>query len=251
LVSCYCLFSRCRLFVVCRPLNGLFVLRFRAIQGVLPLTDGRHCLFKILGNCETKRRIISKQEQGQAQGHGGRAIRYVYCWILRVFVADFGRSGADFLRVVYTQAGRLFFKILRNCDAKRGLSARATARTRARAWRRSATVLFLSKIAGFHCGFRSIWADFLRVVYTQARRFFSKILRNSGAKRRIISQATARTSARAWRRTATVLFLLKTENFYCGFREIWADFLRVVYPQRRAVQIWRADLLAFSGVIYA
>ena len=109
-MSCYCLFSRCRLFVVCRPLNGLFVLRFRAIQGVLPLTDGRHCLFKILGNCETKRRIISKQEQGRAQGDGGRVARYVYCWILRVFVADFGRSGADFLRVVCTQAGRLFFQ---------------------------------------------------------------------------------------------------------------------------------------------
>ena len=183
-MSCYCLFSRCRLFVVCRPLNRLFVLRFRAIQSVLPLTDGRHCLFKILGNCETKRWIISKKEQGRAQGDGGRAIRYVYCWISRVFVADFRRSGADFLRVVCTQAGRVFSKILRNCDAKRGLLARATARIRARAWRRSATVLFLSKIAGFHCGFRSIWADFLRVVLHAGAPFFFQNPTQFGGKKK-------------------------------------------------------------------
>ena len=180
-------------------------------------------------------------------GHCGTFIVGYRGFLLRISVDLKLISFALFAR----RRAAFFFKILRNCDAKRGISARATARTRARAWRRSATVRFLSKIAGFHCGFRSIWADFLRVVYTQAGRFFSKILRNSGAKRRIISQATARTSSRAWRRTATVLFLLKTENFYCGFREIWADFLRGVYPQRRAVQIWRGDLLAISGVICA
>ena len=134
------------------PLNELFVFAFPRFRALLSHRRAGGFLFS---NCGPKRGITSKQEQGQAQRHGGRAMRYVCCWILRVFVADFGRSEVDFLALFTRRAGRFFFKILRNCDAKRGVSARETARIRARAWRTGDTVRLSSKRAGFYCGYSS------------------------------------------------------------------------------------------------
>jgi hypothetical protein len=89
------------------PLNELFVFAFPRFRALLSHRRAGGFLFS---NCGPKRGITSKQEQGQAQRHGGRAMRYVCCWILRVFVADFGRSEVDFLALFTRRAGPLFFQ---------------------------------------------------------------------------------------------------------------------------------------------
>ena len=38
-------------------------------------------------------RIIAKQKQEQCYGHGERAVGYVICLRLRIFIADLGISG--------------------------------------------------------------------------------------------------------------------------------------------------------------
>ena len=76
--GCFCCFCSC-LFRSFPAAETLFFLPFSGIQSALLAGVREAIIFKILRNFGSKRRIISKQEQGQGRGHGGRTMGYVMC----------------------------------------------------------------------------------------------------------------------------------------------------------------------------
>ena len=92
-------------------------------------------------------------------------MRYVCCWILRVFVADFGRSEVDFLAFVYAQGGPLFFQNPPQLRREMRDFGKSNGKDKGKGMENGRTVRLSSKRVGFYCGYPSFWADFLRFVY--------------------------------------------------------------------------------------